>query len=149
MKEKSVSAKELRKFTRDMAPRTLDNAYEAIKIELGNVDKNLRPFKEKITPEQWKNMYVVILSSHMPRIQERRSQYFCKLLREKDLGHRVIYYEGPPYDEKAALKLVATHILDRSVAIDFFKDPKRMHRDLLSDAAKKYLRKNSLNWAKD
>lgn len=146
---KKVSASQLRAFTRKIAPLTLDNAYEAIKIELGQIDKNLRPFKEKISKEEWDNLYVVVLSSHMPRIKERRVQYFQKLLKQSKPGHRVIYYEGPPYNEEAALDLVATHILDRNIAIDFFKNPNRMHRDLLSDAASKYLRKNNLKWSRN
>lgn len=145
---KEVSKASLRSFTRKMAPLTLDNAYEAVKIELGTIDRNLRPYKKQLSKKEWNNLYVVVLSSHMPRIKERRVQYFSKLFKEANPGHRIIYYEGPPYDEAAALKLVATHILDRNVAVDFFKDPERMHRDLLSDAAKKYLKKNKLKWSR-
>ncbi len=144
LKTRAVSDRELRAFCRAMAPEVLDNAYEAVKIELGNVDKGMKGFKAGITEEEWKNLYVVVMSGHMPRLKERRVQYFLKLFKESKPGHRVIYYEGPPYIDKDALDLVATHILDRHVAIDFFKDPERMHRDLLSDAAKKYLHKNKL-----
>ena len=40
------------------------------------------------------------------------------------------------------MDLLATHALDRKVAIDFFKDKWRMHRDLLSDGARQYLKKH-------
>lgn len=148
---KYVTEVALRKFTRGLAPATLENGYDAVQIELGCMDKHLRAFRKGLSKEEWDNLYVVIISSHMPRNQERHTQYFLKLLQEKKLGNRVIYCESAhsqPITEKTALDLVATHILDRQVAINFYKDPFRMHRDLLSDAAKKYLKKNKLKWSR-
>ena len=43
------------------------------------------------------------------------------------------------FDEPRALDLLATRLVDTQVGIDFFNDPLRMHRDLLSDAAQDYL----------
>ena len=42
-------------------------------------------------------------------------------------------------EEPRALDLLATHLVDTQIAIDFFNDPERMNRDLLSDAARDYL----------
>jgi hypothetical protein len=43
------------------------------------------------------------------------------------------------WDEASELQLLATHVLDASVGESFFGDPRRMHRDLLSDAAAQVL----------
>ena len=37
------------------------------------------------------------------------------------------------------LDLLATHLVDTQVGIDFFNDPNRMARDLLSDGTRDYL----------
>jgi hypothetical protein len=42
--------------------------------------------------------------------------------------------------EEAGLNILATHVLDEQIAVDFFDDPWRMHRDLLSDGASRYLK---------
>ena len=34
---------------------------------------------------------------------------------------------------------MATGIVDTAIGVDFFNDPTRMHRDLLSDAARDYV----------
>ena len=45
------------------------------------------------------------------------------------------------WQEPQAIDLLGTHLLDGSVGDAFFGDYMRMHRDLLADAAKKYLPK--------
>jgi hypothetical protein len=43
------------------------------------------------------------------------------------------------WNEKDALSLLATHVVDEAAGEAFFGDPMRMHRDLLADAARAYL----------
>jgi hypothetical protein len=43
------------------------------------------------------------------------------------------------FDEGKALDLLGTHLVDTGIGEAFFADPRRMHRDLLSDAAGAYL----------
>ena len=43
------------------------------------------------------------------------------------------------WDEPSELRLLATHVLDASVGEGFFGDARRMHRDLLADAAAQVL----------
>ena len=66
-------------------------------------------------------------------------QYFRKRFAEPSgVETHVTYAEGVR-DERAALALVATQRLDRSVALAFFGDEKRLQRDILGDAAERQL----------
>jgi hypothetical protein len=75
----------------------------------------------------------------MPREDLVVTQYFLRLLHEPKEGRRVVYAESM-WEEPKALDLLGTHLLDGSVGDAFFGDYMRMHRDLLGDAAKAYLR---------
>ena len=81
---------------------------------------------------------MVMIGPHMPRDQECSLQFFERLFREPEEGRRVIYAEAL-WNEKDALDLLATHVVDEAAGDAFFGDPMRMHRDLLADAAKAYL----------
>jgi hypothetical protein len=90
-------------------------------------------------------MYVFIATAHMPRQELIAYQYFAKLLNQSQEGDRVIVGENPETEtEQQGIDLLLTHILDRQIAIQFFNDPWRMHRDLLSDAGKKWLSEHKL-----
>ncbi len=80
----------------------------------------------------------MILGSALPRKQGLTVQYFARLLGEPGEGPRIIYAESIR-DEAKALDLMATRAVDTNIGVDFFNDPARMHRDLLSDAARDYL----------
>ena len=64
-------------------------------------------------------------------------QYFQRMLGEPE-GLRLVYAEGL-WSEPAALQLLGTHLLDAEIATAFFGEPRRLHRDLLADAAAEYL----------
>jgi hypothetical protein len=78
------------------------------------------------------------MGTQAPRKGNLAVQYFARLLGEPGEGRRIVYAEAI-FDETRALDLVATKLVDTQVGIDFFNDPLRMHRDLLSDAAQDYL----------
>lgn len=141
LKTGSVSSDELRKFARGMAPLVLEAAYEATTMELDLIDKGLKTWKEKMPAEDWDRMHVVVMQPHMPRNENRTMLYFEKLLKQPYEGERIIYCEGSS-DEEYAVNLIGTHVIDKHIAVDFFKDPWRMHRDLLGDGAKRYLKKH-------
>lgn len=126
-------------FVASLKAPLLANAYEAISAQLSSIDKTVSNWKKNMGPEKWQKLKVVINSGHMPRPKLAIFQYFCKVLNQKQEGLRVIVAEGSQ-DEETALTLLATHDLDRHVAQSFFQDKWRMHRDLLSDGAEKYLR---------
>lgn len=142
-----VSSADLRKFARNIAPATMDNVNDAIAKDMKAFDKTIVKLKQDLTEPEWKSMYVVLIGAHMPREQNTKMQYWLKLLGEEQEGGRVIYFEGPE-DFERAMDLLVTHILDTQIAVNYFNDRWRMHRDLLSDGAAAYLKKNSIEAAK-
>lgn len=141
LKNQTVSRKELEDFCRGNAGALLDNAYDAVSLELGALHTQVMRWKADMTPPEWQKVHVVITGGHMPRTQERELQYFERLLGQREEGRRIIYMETPG-DEAAALDLLGKHLMDASIGEAFFADRMRMHRDLLSDAARRYLKEH-------
>lgn len=137
-----VSSKNLDDFVYGLRPQILENAYEAVSSQIKNEDEKVAQWKRELGPS-WKNLKVVIVSGHMPREQHSSFQYFAKVLGVKREGDKIVYSEGPA-DEKDALNLLSTHMLDQKVGQYFFNDRWRMHRDFLSDGAARYLRSHKL-----
>ena len=126
------------RFARRMTPMVMKNAGEAARAELDALHARIGAWRAEMTPEEWKALKVVILGSALPRKQNLTVQYFARLLGEPGEGPRIIYAESIREEEKA-LDLMATSAVDTTIGVDFFNDPTRMHRDLLSDAARDYL----------
>lgn len=141
LKNRSVTDAQLLAFCRAMGPLVLENAYEAVSAQLVAIDKKVSVWQNEISQDDWKRLHIAVMSSHMPREQNAVMQYFQKYLGQKKEGENLIYGEGRN-EEEYAQELVGTHILDRAIAVYFFKDPWRMHRDLLSDGAARHLKKN-------
>jgi hypothetical protein len=138
-----VTRRLLDDYISDINADTMANVDDAVALEMSALDAAVQDFRKEMTPEEWKNLHVVVSSGHMPRIQERRMQYFQALVGEPEEGHRVVFQEGGDGTIDSALDLLATHVLDESISREYFKnDPWRMHRDLLSDAAKKWLQEH-------
>jgi hypothetical protein len=125
-------------FARRMTPLVLKNVGEAARAELDALHARVEAWRSEMTAEEWKSLRVVILGSALPRKENTAVQYFARLLGEPGEGPRIIYAESIR-DEAKALDLMATRAVDTNIGVDFFNDPARMHRDLLSDAAREYL----------
>jgi hypothetical protein len=136
-----VGRAELNGFARQTEPVLMDNAYDAVSIELGALDKQVMIWKKKMSAVEWDNLHVVVMGGHMARQQEREMQYFQMLLGEREEGRRIIYLEGSS-EVDSAIDLLAKHILDASIGDAFFADSMRMHRDILADAARRYLQEH-------
>lgn len=130
-------------FARQMAPVLMQNVDEAARAELDAVHSHVTEWRHQMTPEEWKALHVVVMGAHMPRDEEITMQYFERLLDEPMEGHRIIFAEGL-WEEPRALELLGTHLVDGSAGVAFFGEFMRMHRDLLSDAAKVYLQNTLL-----
>lgn len=137
--ERHVSYPDLHRFERDIAADTMENVFEAAAFELYAIDLKMQEWRKQLGKEEWERLYIVVTGSHMARIKERSMQYFLQLMGQKEEGDRVVYQEGND-DEEKALDLLVVHILDSKIALAYFDDKTRMHRDILSDAAAKYLR---------
>jgi hypothetical protein len=141
IKEKTISSDALTAYCRNSQKMAMQNVDEGIADQLLAVNTQVKQWRKELGPEKWDALNVVIVSGHMPRERNSNMQYFAKLLKQKREGLRLFYCEGLS-EESDALNLVGTHILDRKIAVAFFKDEWRMHRDLLSDGAAKYLSKH-------
>ena len=133
-----VTPAALESFTRQMAPLLLANVRDATALEMRALYTTLADWRKQLTPAEWKALHVVMIGPHMPREQECSIQFFQRLFREPEEGKRIIYAEAL-WNEKDALNLLATHVVDEAAGAAFFGDPMRMHRDLLADAARAYL----------
>jgi hypothetical protein len=83
---------------------------------------------------------VVVIGSALPRKDNVAVQYFARLLGVPGEGPRLVYAESL-WDEARAVNLLGTHELDTAIGSAFFADPRRMHRDLLADAAAEHLKR--------
>jgi hypothetical protein len=142
LEKKQVTADELCKFTRDLGSKLLVNAADAAHAELDALDKQVRAWRAALTAGEWAKLHIVIMGSALPRQGNLATQYFAHLLGEKGEGRRIVYVESI-FEESRALNLLGTHLLDTRIGSAFFGDPERMHRDLLSDAAREYLKANA------
>jgi hypothetical protein len=125
-------------YARRMAPLVMANAADAARADLDALHRLVRHWKEGMPAGDWDRLTVLIMGRPLPRTGNLAVQYFARLLGEPGEGRRVVYAESV-FDEPKALDLLATRLVDTRVGEDFFGDPARMHRDLLSDAARAYL----------
>lgn len=142
LESKLVKASRLKGFCRSMTPLVMGNADDAEALELALLDKVVQEWLSTMTASEKSNLHVIVVSGHMPRQANRVMQYFLLLTGEKQEGGRVVYNESTQPAEQEALNLLATHELDAEIGEAFFGDPWRMHRDVLSDGAAKYLKKH-------
>jgi len=138
IQKRSVDRTQLDGFAKRMSPLLLANVDEAAKLELDALNTNVRKWRQTLSADEWNKLHVVIISAHMPREGEISMQYFQRLLNESVEGHRIVFAEGL-WEEKKAIDLLGTHLVDGRAGEAFFGEYMRMHRDLLSDAAKTYL----------
>ena len=135
---RKLARSELLAFTRRMAPLVMENVAEATRAQLDATHAQVSAWRRELSPQEWNRLHVLIIGPHMPRQDLVVTQYFLRLLHEAGEGRRVVYAESI-WEEPKALDLLGTHLLDGSVGEAFFGDYMRMHRDLLGDAAAKYL----------
>jgi hypothetical protein len=138
LKREQYPDKDRTAFARAMAPRVLANASDAARAQIDGYHGQVMAWKKKWTAGEWGRLRVVVIGSALPRKDHIAVQYFSRILGEPGEGRRIIYAESL-YEETRAMNLLGSHLLDRTIATAFFGDPQRMHRDLLADAAAKYL----------
>src|SRR5262249_42542966 len=135
IENRQVQKTALDDFARQMTPVLLENVDEAARAELDALHSHVSEWRHQMTPDEWKALHVVVMGAHMPREDEITMQYFERLLDEPVEGRRIIFAEGL-WEEPRALDLLGTHLVDGSTGAAFFGEFMRMHRDLLSDAAR-------------
>jgi len=130
-------------FGKKSAPLYLEGAAIGAKLEIETLHETVVNWIERIGDENWENIHVVVCAAHQGRYRETTLQYFQQLLQEEaglaaEMEDRVIYAEHID-DPKAALDLLARHLVDRRASIDLFGSATRLQRDLMSDGASEYL----------
>ncbi len=123
---------------RKLTPLVMANAAAAARAALDMLDHQVRAWKAELTAQEWDALTIIVVGRQLPRNQNLAVQYFARLLGQPGEGKRLIYAEGLG-DEPRSLDLLATYRVDTQIGIDFFNDPSRMTRDLLSDGARDYL----------
>ena len=138
-KGKTPDADARKELTANLRKLVMANAADAAKLQIDGCRKQVEAWKKLVGDEEWKNLKVVVSGSAMPRKGHIAVQFFAWLLKVEGEGDRIVYAEAV-WDEEKALRLLGTHLIDGKLAETFFGDPKRMHRDLLADAAAEYLK---------
>ena len=138
-----VTKSQLFGFCRGLVPSLMANAYDDVVIELNSLNKIISKWLDAMPAEKRKKVCVIEMDVHMAHKDNRVQQYFLKVLGEKEEGNRFVYVESC-CDEKQALELLATHKLDSKIGEAFFRDPNRMHRDLMAGVAKIYLERHTV-----
>lgn len=134
----SSNPAELKAFLMECLPTVDSNIKEATYAELDALHNAVTSLRSALTSEEWQKTHVVLSTVHMARDQQMLMQYFSRLLDEPKEGGRIIVIEGQD-DQKTAMNLLGTHILDKQIGLFFFGDAWRMHRDLLSSATNEWL----------
>jgi hypothetical protein len=140
LQRKQVTTAEIETFTREQGPRLLANASDAAHAELDALEKQIKAWKPTFSETEWDKLHVIVMGSALPRVGNLAVQYFAHVLHEKGEGKRILYAEAL-FEEKRAVNLLGTHLVDAEIGTSFFDDATRMHRDLLADVATEYLKK--------
>lgn len=126
-------AASLTAFSRAVAPTVLANAALSAAAQVDMIDAAMATWKEQLGEAAMARLYVLVMGPRNPRRDNLFTQYFTRLLGPGS-EDRVIYTESV-FDEKAALDILGSILIERQVGAAFFGDPARMERDLLADGA--------------
>jgi hypothetical protein len=139
LETKKIAPTELLAFTRRQGPLVMANAADAARAQLDSLHQRVGAWKAEMPADEWQRLRVVIMGSALPRRGNLAKQYFMRLLGEPGEGLRIVYAESL-FDETKALNLLGTNLIDTDIAVAFFDDRHRMHRDLLADAAEEHIK---------
>jgi hypothetical protein len=143
--EGRINSERLNSYVQQVTPKIIRGVNEAAAAELEIINEKI---KSLLAKDKWKDPYVVISSVHQARNGEVVTQYFEHMFNEfqgEGAGRedRIVYAESS--DEQEALRLLATHILDRKIASAFFREPRRLQSDALMDAANFWLWEHAMD----
>lgn len=134
LQKQRVEAEELHLFTRHQRQPVMANVTAAARAQIESLDAQVRRWRKFLGPRQWDRVRIVISAPATPRARNLVTQYFAHALHEKGEGRRIVYAENQ-FAESVVRDHFGTDLLDSAIGEAFFDDERRMHRDLLSDAA--------------
>jgi hypothetical protein len=135
--KKRISARRLRAYTRAMGRPLLASAALAARAQLNGLDALMQRWR-KALGKDWRRTNVVVLTSRQARRDNLQYLYFLALMGRAAHGKR-LFYGTNIFSAAGGQRLAGTIQLDRGASVAFFRDPKRLERDLLGDAAKRYI----------
>ncbi len=134
-----VSAADLAAFARGTREDIVPVLAAAARVQLEACHLRIMQIRhELLSPEQWKELRVLVLGPYMARQGENFLQYFSQLLSTPmQADRRLVYYDGD--DLAAAFDRLGTTMLDAEASQAIFGDRDRLHHDVLADATRQYL----------
>jgi hypothetical protein len=128
----------LRGFVRGLRSDLAANTTATARLYLDHLHRETQALLALVPERERSKLTVLIAGTQLPRAQNAATQYYARLLGVRGEGPRLIYAEQI-FAPDQALKLLGAHRLDREIAIAFFDEEWRMHRDLLADDAAEYV----------
>jgi hypothetical protein len=138
-----VEEERVKEFCDLSAPLYLEGAALGAELEIDTLHETVMNWHDRVGEEIWENLHVVVCAAHQGRYRETTLQYFQRLLYEEEgqaaeNEDRVIYAEHID-DPKAAMELLARHMVDQRASIDLFGSSTRLQQDLMADGAAAHL----------
>ncbi len=126
---------------RDLRQEIDFNIQHAAELRIRGMHQVMLSWFRELGAEVWRELRVVIATSHMARQENLAEQYFEWLLDEHEAApsrKRVIKVEGLE-DEDSAVSFFGVHAVDSQAGEAFFKQPDYLHRDILAPPVSKIL----------
>jgi len=147
LNEECINSEALSNYVQKVTPKIIQGVNEAAAAQLEFINEKI---KNLLTKEKLESLYVVICQVHQARHGEVVTQYFERVFNEfqGNAGareERIVFRESAVDDEPAALRLLATHILDQKISSAFFREPRRLQSDVLKDAANFWLWEHTMD----
>ncbi|MEK7482765.1 MAG: hypothetical protein AABZ60_00380 [Planctomycetota bacterium] len=143
LEQKTLNEEITRAYSQSVSLLLLKGADLAAKLQIDLMHQSVSTWRQKISPEDWASLKVVLCGAHQPRTGYVARQYFERILHEKAsegaIGEDKILYAESLFSEDKAVNLLARHIIDQKAGLFFFNDRFRLQKDLLADGAEKYL----------
>ena len=147
LRTKFVDGVRLTDFCQDARRHFSENIDLAARIQLNLLHATIKPwYQTRFNQTERQSLKVLIMGQKTVRRNHLEKVYFYGLLGERHEGKHIIYAEGTD-DEHEALQVLGTWLLDKRASTNFFGDHRRLHRDLLSDAANTYITQLLNSWA--
>ena len=139
LEDGASSRHKLHGFTRGVCDDVDLVLAAAARAQLQACERMVQEVRALLTPEEWAHLRVLILGPYMAKQGEIFLQYFAQELSTQVAGdRRLVYFDGD--DLEAAYERFGTATLDAEAAQAIFGNRRRLHRDVLADATREYLR---------
>jgi len=122
-------------FAGAVGPWLLRSTQDATTLQLRALHEAIPPILGTLDERDRAAMEVVVAGAHQARARNLPMQYFQKLFGEASGDERRVSYAENAQSVEDALAQVGTRRLDKEIARAFFRDERRLQRDILGDAA--------------